>query len=140
MKVPYPCIRSPRFSKKLFCYENCNSIDSRPYPGSYKDYIVDCVDLKIVSKVSRTHYIEVAEHIKKLSEKTVFTLHISNDTDENGIHKIDTIFEEYLYDILNTFNVGQKFIFEFQYKTDDVLNINHTFIDNLKKYIIENDV
>ena len=108
---------------------------------SYKNYITDRVDLKIDTRISVSSYVEVAEFLRECSLNTMFYLHMSNDSfDSNGtMFQIDDSFERYLFEILDTFYVGQDFIFEFEYKVNSITDIRKDFAEKIKNYIEGND-
>lgn len=139
-----PCVRFPPFSNKLKCYESCTTEPFKPYTDGIEHYITNSVDLKVLNGKSISDYSEFVNFIKERSVNEQFTLHLSNDMTFDAFVEvgdclpIDENFEKLFFQIIEQFNQGQSFNFEFQYKTEEIGELNHDFINRLIKYLQDN--
>lgn len=140
-----PCVRFPPFSNKLRCYKDCMTEPFKPYTDSIEKYITNGVDLKVLGDKSISEYSDFINFIKERSFIETFTLHISNDMTSDAFVEIgdclpiDDDFEKLFFEIIEQFNQGQSFTFEFQYKTENISELNVDFLNHLIKYIDDNE-
>lgn len=139
-----PCVRFAPFSNKLKCYESCTTEPFKPYIDGIEKYISNSVDLKVLNDKSISDYSDFINFIKERSLSESFTLHISNDMTFDAFVEvgdclpINENFEKLFFEIIEQFNQGQSFTFEFQYKTEEVDELNIDFLNHLVKYLEDN--